>query len=463
MFKKLDKKDIQFLTEIVGKEFITVGGDIDHEYAHDELKNVSGAPEAHVFVSDKYQISNIMTYAYDHNIPVTVRGAGTGLVGSCVPVHGGILLNTSKMNKIIELDTVNLTLTVEPGVILLDIYEAVEKENLFYAPDPGEKTATIGGNISTNAGGMRAIKYGVTRDWVRGLEVVLPNGEIIQTGGKIVKNSTGYALKDLIIGSEGTLGIIVAATLKLISKPKKTISLLVPFSNREEAIKAAPVLIKNHVTPTAVEFLEKQSLQYSETFLGKKIPHNNFEAYLLLSYDGNTDEAVENDIKIASNMCLDLGAIDVFLVDTTERAKAVWTVRGGFLEAIKASTDEIDEIDVCLPRSTVSGYLAFAREISEKMNIRIPYFGHIGDGNLHIYFCKDNLEVTQWKDVVDKGFKLMYDKAFEMGGVVSGEHGIGYAKKQYMVDLLGDTQIQLMKGIKQVFDPKGILNPSKVI
>lgn len=463
MFKKLDQKDILFLTGIVGKDAVTAFGDIDHEYAHDELKNVSGMPEAHVFVTDKFQVSTIMKYAFEHSIPVTVRGAGTGLVGACVPVHGGILLNTSKMNRIIELDNVNLTLTVEPGVLLLDIYEAVDKENLFYAPDPGEKTATIGGNISTNAGGMRAIKYGVTRDWVRGLEVVLPNGEIIQTGGKMVKNSTGYGLKDLIIGSEGTLGIIVSATLKLISKPKKTVSLLVPFHNREEAIKAAPVLIKNHVTPTAVEFLEKQSLQYSETFLGKKIPHNNYEAYLLLSYDGNTDEAVEHDIKIASNMCLELGAIDVFLVDTAERAKQIWTVRGGFLEAIKSSTDEIDEIDVCLPRSAVSAYLAYAREISEKLNIRIPYFGHIGDGNLHIYFCKDHLKELDWKKVVEKGFKLMYDKAFEMGGVVSGEHGIGYAKKTYMVDLLGNTQIELMKGIKHVFDPKGILNPSKVI
>lgn len=463
MFKQLDRHDIEVLTNIVGIEHITVGGDIDHEFTHDELKNVSGKPEAHVYVSDKYQVSKIMAYAYEQNLPVTVRGAGTGLVGSCVPVHGGILLNTSKMNHIIELDNVNLTLTVEPGVLLLDIYEAVEKENLFYAPDPGEKTATIGGNISTNAGGMRAIKYGVTRDWVRGLEVVLPNGEIIQTGGKVVKNSTGYGLKDLIIGSEGTLGIIVSATLKLISKPKKTVSLLVPFHNREEAIKAAPVLIKNHVTPTAVEFLEKQSLQYSETFLGKKIPHNNFEAYLLLSYDGNTDESVENDIKIASNMCLELGAIDVFLVDTAERAKSVWTVRGGFLEAIKSSTDEIDEIDVCLPRSAVSAYLAYAREISEQLHIRIPYFGHIGDGNLHIYFCKDGMAQSDWESIVHKGFKLMYDKAFEMGGVVSGEHGIGYAKKAYMIDLLGDTQIQLMKGIKQVFDPKGILNPNKVI
>ncbi len=461
MFKRITERDIKAIKAIVAD--VKVGDEIDKEYAHDELGTVLAYPDMHVVVSTKQEISQVMAYAYQESIAVTVRGAGTGLVGACVPVEGGILLDTSKMNQIIELDKTNLTLTVEPGVLLLDIYEAVEKEGLFYAPDPGEKTATIGGNISTNAGGMRAVKYGVTRDWVRGLEVCLPNGELIKTGGKVVKNSTGYSIKDLIIGSEGTLGIIVEATLRLISKPKKTTSLLVPFENREQAIKAAPILIKDHVTPTAVEFLEKQSLQYSETFLGKKIPHNNFEAYLLLSYDGNSDSAVEADIEKASSMCLELGAIDCFLVDTSERAKTIWNVRGGFLEAIKASTDEIDEIDVVLPRAHISDYLAYVREVSEQMHMRIPYFGHIGDGNLHIYFCKDNMDESVWADKVKVGFNLLYQKAFSFGGLVSGEHGIGFAKKSYMVDLLGDTQITIMKGIKHVFDPKGILNPKKVI
>lgn len=462
MFKKVTKKDIAYFRSIVSGD-VFVGDDIKKEFAHDELGTVLAYPDAHIIVVTKSEISAVMAYAYKENIAVTVRGAGTGLVGACVPVEGGILLDTSKMNKIIELDKVNLTLTVEPGVMLLDIYEAVEKEGLFYAPDPGEKTATIGGNISTNAGGMRAVKYGVTRDWVRGLEICLSNGEIIKTGGKVVKNSTGYSIKDLMIGSEGTLGIIVEATLRLISVPKRTVSLLVPFENREQAIKAAPVLIKEHVTPTAVEFLEKQSLQYSETFLGKKIPHNNFEAYLLLSYDGNSDHSVDEDIKKASEMCLELGAIDCFLVDTAERSKSIWTVRGGFLEAIKASTDQMDEIDVVLPRSAISDFLSYVREISTKLSIRIPYFGHIGDGNLHIYFCKDNLDEKIWQEKLAEGFGLLYKRAFEMGGLVSGEHGIGFAKKAYMAELLGDTQMSIMRGIKKVFDPKGILNPNKVV
>jgi glycolate oxidase len=464
MFKKMNKNDFDYLTNIVGKHRIHIGELIEEDYSHDELGTVSNYPEAHVIVQKKEEVSKIMKYATQENICVTVRGAGTGLVGASVPIYGGILLDMSKMNKILELDKTNLTLRVQPGVLLLDIYECVEKENLFYAPDPGEKTATIGGNISTNAGGMRAIKYGVTRDWIRGLEVVLPNGEIEQFGGKVVKNSTGYGLKDLIIGSEGTLAIIVEATLKLIPKPKKSISLLVPFKNRDDAIAAAPQIIIDNVLPTAVEFLEKQSLQYSEEFLGKKIPHNNFEAYLLLSYDGNHDEEIEKEIEKASQLCIEkYNAIDVFLVDTDERRSSVWNVRDGFLEAIKSSSDEIDECDVVLPRSEISEFLKFVRELSKELNVRIPYFGHVGDGNLHIYFCKDNMSKQLWLDTLNKGFTKLYDEAAKHGGLISGEHGIGFAKKTYMEKRLGKVQIEIMRGIKKTFDPKGILNPGKII
>ncbi len=463
-YHRMNETDFNEIIAIVGKEQAFIGEHIEKDYAHDELGTVLSYPEIHVFVSDKYQVSKIMTYANEHNIPVTVRGSGTGLVGACVPLYGGILLDLSKMNKIIEMDKTNLTLRVEPGVLLMDIYEHVEKENLFYAPDPGEKSATIGGNISTNAGGMRAIKYGVTRDWVRGLEVVLPDGEIVQFGGKVVKNSTGYGLKDLIIGSEGTLAIIVEATLKLIPKPKKTVSLLVPFASREDAISAAPKLIMDHVLPTALEFLEKQSLQYSETFLGKKIPHNNYNAYLLISYDGNNEQAIEEDIEIASALCVDkYKALDVFLVDTEERRKSVWTVRGGFLEAIKASTTQIDECDVVLPRSNIGAFLEYVRKIADDLNIRIPYFGHVGDGNLHIYFCKDDLSDAEWQEKLQVGFHALYEKAFSFGGLVSGEHGIGFAKRTFMKKQLGDKQLAIMRGIKASFDPKHILNPGKVI
>lgn len=463
-YKTMDITDFFFLEKVVGKEHIIIKDEIEEDLAHDELKTVFSYPEIVVSVTDKNQVIKIMKYANKNLIPVTVRGSGTGLVGACVAIHGGILLDTTKMNKIIELDKTNMTLRVEPGVLLMEISEYVEKDNYFYAPDPGEKSATIGGNIATNAGGMRAVKYGVTRDWVRGLEVVTPAGELITTGGKVVKNCSGYSIKDLIIGSEGTLGIVVEATLKLIPLPKKTVSLLIPFNNIEDAMHAAPRVIMDHSIPTAVEFLEKNSLRFSEDFLGKKIPNANYDAYLLISYDGNSDEQINDDVEALSALCVnELNAIDVYLVDTDERKDSVWSARGAFLEAIKASTTEIDECDVVLPRSHINEYLKFTQAISKELDIRIPFFGHAGDGNLHIYFCKDDLTDQEWKEKTDIGFKKMYDKAFSFGGLVSGEHGIGYAKKQYLEQQVGKAQMAIMRGIKQVFDPNNILNPGKVI
>ena len=281
---------------------------------------------------------------------------------------------------------------------------------------------------------------------------------------KVVKNSSGYALKDLVIGSEGTLAIITEATLKLFPLPQKTVSLLIPFSTREDAINAVPRVIQEHSLPTAVEFLESDSLLFSEEFLGKKIPHADYPAYLLVSYDGNSDEQIQDDVDATSALCVDeLGAIDVYLVDTEERKTSVWSARGAFLEAIKASTTEIDECDVVLPRSKINEYLTFTKNVSTELNVRIPYFGHAGDGNLHIYFCKDDLQETEWKHILQVGFDKMYKKAFELGGLVSGEHGIGFAKKEYLAQQVGPTQIAIMKGIKQVFDPNNILNPGKVI
>lgn len=463
MYKKMDINDFNYIKTIFGEKNVYIGNEIEAEYTKDEMGMIVGYPEIRVVAKDKYQIAKLMEYATQMRIPVTVRGAGTGLVGACVATQGGVLLDMSAMNKIIELDKENTVLRVEPGVMLLDIYDCVEKEGLFYAPDPGEKTATIGGNISHNAGGMRAIKYGVTGDWIRGLEVVLADGTIIQTGGKVVKNSTGYPLKQLFIGTEGTLGIIVEATLKLTNLPKFSASLLVPFKKTLDAIQTAPILLQKHVTPTAIEYIDETSLKYSSQFLGKNIPHNDYPAYLLLSYDGTTLEALNHDLEEASKICIDQGAIDVYLVDTDERKRSVWDVRGAFLEAIKASTTEMDEIDVVLPRTHIAEYLKYTETVSKELGIRMPYFGHVGDGNLHIYFCRDQMDRDVFLKKIKEGFDLMYDKAFSLGGLVSGEHGIGYAKKEYMVRLLGEKQMSLMKGIKEVFDPLKILNPDKVL
>lgn len=464
MYKKITKEDRLYLENMLGDDRIFLYDESFESYAKDELGTIIHEPELIVKVLNKAEISKVMKYANQELIPVTVRGSGTGLVGASVPVHGGLVLDMSAMNKIIALDEENMVLEVEPGVLLMDIYEYVEPKGYFYAPDPGEKSATIGGNIATNAGGMRAVKYGVTRDWVRALEVVLPNGEITQMGRKVVKDTTGYSLKNLIIGSEGTLAVITKAYLKLVPRPNKTISLLVPFASLEAGIDKVPNILQSRVDPTAVEFFDRNTIGFSETFLGKKFPDSKSGAYILLTFDASSEEELQRKYHSAAELCLnELGAQDVLIVDTQERKDEVWKARGSFLEAIKGSTTQMDECDVVVPRAKVSEYIKFTYDLARKHEIRIPSFGHAGDGNLHIYICRDDLNEEVWIKKLDLVFDEMYEKAKEVGGLVSGEHGIGYAKKKYMKNILGDAQVELMRGIKKVFDPNNILNPSKVI
>lgn len=461
-YKKIDSKDVEFLKSIVGEENVLYGEEISEDYSHDELGGISNYPDVLVRVHATEEVSKIMKYAYENTIPVVARGSGTGLVGASVPLQGGIMIETTEMNHILELDEENLTLTLEPGVLLMEISKFVEEHDLFYPPDPGEKSATIGGNISTNAGGMRAVKYGVTRDYVRGLEVVLPNGDVLELGGKVVKNSSGYSLKDLIIGSEGTLGIVTKAILKLLPLPKKAISLLIPFKDIDSAIEMVPKIIKSKAVPTAIEFMQREVILAAEEFLGKKFPDNSSDAYLLLTFDGNSAAQVEADYATVADLCLNSGALDVFIVDTDERKESVWSARGAFLEAIKASTSEIDECDVVVPRNQVANFIKYTHELEKEFNVRIPSFGHAGDGNLHVYICRDDMDEETWKKKLNEVFDCMYKKSEELRGLVSGEHGIGYAKREYMFHQYGDQYMSIMKGIKATFDTKNILNPGKV-
>ncbi|WMJ80857.1 FAD-binding oxidoreductase [Clostridium sp. MB40-C1] len=461
-YNKVNAKDIEFIKEVAGIDNVLAGEEISEDYSHDELGGISHMPDVLVKVHSAEEVSKIMKHAYKNTIPVVARGSGTGLVGASVPIYGGIMVDLTEMNNILELDEENLTLTVEPGVLLMEIGKYVEEHDFFYPPDPGEKSATIGGNISTNAGGMRAVKYGVTRDYVRGLEVVLPTGEILELGGKVVKNSSGYSIKDLIIGSEGTLGVITKAVLKLLPLPKQSVSLLIPFLNFDKAIEMVPKIIKSKSIPTAIEFMTRDTILSAEEFLGKKFPDNSSDAYLLLTFDGNTSEQVEADYETVANLCLEEGALDVFIVDTDERKESVWSARGAFLEAIKASTTDMDECDVVVPRNRVAEFIKYTHDLEKEFDVRIPSFGHAGDGNLHVYICKDNLSDEDWKKKLKEVFECMYKKSEELKGLVSGEHGIGYAKREFMFHQYGEEYIRIMKGIKGVFDPKNILNPGKV-
>ncbi|MCT4631592.1 MAG: FAD-binding oxidoreductase [Firmicutes bacterium] len=461
-YKKIDNIDIDYLRNLVDKERIIYGSEISEDYSHDELGGIENYPEVVIRVISTEEVSKIMKYASGKNIPVVVRGSGTGLVGASVAMYGGIMIETVLMNNIIELDDENLTITVEPGLLLMDLSKYVEEYDLFYPPDPGEKSATIGGNINTNAGGMRAVKYGVTRDYVRGLTAVLPSGEIIEVGGKVVKNSSGYSMKDLIVGSEGTLCIVTKAVLRLLPLPKNTISLLVPFESIDSAIETVPKIIKSKSIPTAIEFMEKDLIVFASDFLGKKFPDTDSDAYLLLTFDGNTQSQVESEYENVARLCIEEGARDVFIVDTDERKESVWSARGAFLEAVKASTSEMDECDVVVPRNKIAEFIKYTRVIRDEIGVRIVNFGHAGDGNLHIDICRDEMDDETWKMKLDKAFDMMYKKSEELNGLVSGEHGIGYAKKEYMRRQYGEIQVELMKGIKRTFDPEYILNPGKI-
>jgi len=462
IYKKVDDDDIKFLENLLGHERVFCGDKISEDYCHDELNTVRAYPEVLADVLSAEEISRVMKYAYEKDIPVVVRGSGTGLVGSSVPIHGGIMLSMARMNKILEIDDENLTLTVEPGVLLMEISKFAEDNDLFYPPDPGEISATIGGNISTNAGGMRAVKYGVTRDYVLGLELVLPDGEILNVGGKVVKDSSGYSIQDLVCGSEGTLAIITKAILRLLPLPKKTISLLVPFPDLDAAIGTVPKIIKAKIIPTAIEFMQREVIIAAEEFLGKKFPDSSADAYLLMTFDGNSKEEIEKDYSRVAEICLAEGAYDAYITDTSERKEAVWSARKTFLEAVKASTTEMDECDVVVPRNKVAEFINFTHGLEKEFKIRVRSFGHAGDGNLHIYILRDKLDEKTWNKKLDAVFKKMYQKAQSLGGLVSGEHGIGYAKKEFLSQQYGESYMRLMLNIKMAFDPKNILNPGKI-
>lgn len=462
-YKPFTAEDIANIQAIINDDSrVFFGENLSEDYSHDELGGTYSMPDIVVKALNAREISQIMKYAYDNNIPVTPRGAGTGLVGSSVPMEHGIMIDTTLMNHVLELDEENLTITVEPGVLLMELAAFVQDHGLFYPPDPGEKSATIGGNISTNAGGMRAVKYGVTRDFVRGLEVVLPNGDIVEFGGKVVKNSSGYDLKDLIIGSEGTLAMITKATLKLLPLPAKAISLLIPFPTLKQAIDTVPLIIKSKSIPTAIEFMQREVIEDAEEYLGKAFPDKQSDAYLLLKFDGNSTEEIERAYDSVAQLCLDQGALDVLYSDTEEREDSIWKARGAFLEAIKGSTTYMDEVDMVVPRNRVNEMVQFLHELQDVVGLRIKSFGHAGDGNLHAYMLKDDLSDEEWEKRMSDGMERVYAKARELKGQVSGEHGIGFAKKMYLKESLPADNLDLMNGIKRVFDPKNILNPHKI-
>ncbi len=425
----------------------------------DTLGRLRGRADALVFVKSTEEVSALLKYACKNKIAVTPRGAGTNLVGSTVPEKGGIIIDLSLMNRILEFDAETFTATVEPGVLLKDFQAFVESRGFFYPPDPGEKTASIGGNIATNAGGMRAVKYGVTRDYVRGLEVVLADGRIARFGGKNVKDASGLSLKNLIIGSEGTLAVITKCILKIIPKPEFSVSALVPFASLEEGISTVQKILSANANPTAVEFVERKVIALGELFTGIKYPSPEAASYILLTFDGNRNEVLENADRIRK-LVIENGALDYVLLNESLYAQDIWKVRGCLVKAVEAVSEQ-EPVDLVVPINRVADFVKFVNKTEEETGMQMVAFGHAGDGNVHLCVVRGSRDEESWKTELRKNMETVYGKAYELGGLTSGEHGIGISKRYFYLKETPLVNLDVMNAIKDSLDPNHILNDGK--
>ena len=447
---------------------VVVGANINPDYSRDEMPIYGTCmPEASIDVLTTAEVSAIMKVCDRYHIPVTTRGAGTGLVGGAVPLYGGLVLCTSKMNKILAFDEEHFAVTTQPGVLLETLKAAALQRGLMYPPDPGQKLATIGGNVSTNAGGMRAIKYGTTKDYVRGMTVVLANGDILELGANVAKTSMGYNLTQLLTGSEGTLGIITELVLKLVKAPKMEISVMAPFRDLATALETVCPIFQSSFRPAALEFFERDILILSEEYVGKSVWPREVngelvQAYLLLIFDGDYLDELDPILENVGQFLLDAGAMEVFVADTASRIKDIWTARSAFLECVFDSYKLYDENDVVVPINRIAEFVSFFTEDARQYDFEVRYMGHAGDGNLHIFGVSNNMEEEDFKHQIHQWMVAMYEKALEMGGELTGEHGIGFGKVPYFEHYVGERVIDLHQGIKRVFDPKLILNPGKI-
>ena len=463
MYRKVDASIVTALRQIVGEENVLVDSEAMAPYTHDEVVGLQGSPEVVVKATSAQQVSQVFKLAQRERVPVTPRGAGMGLSGGAVPTCGGIVLSLEKMNHILEIDRANLMVTVEPGVITGNIHRAVEAEGLFYPPDPASlDSCSIGGNIAEGAGGPRAVKYGVTEDYVCGLEAVLPSGEIISLGGKLVKNVTGYNLVQLLVGSEGTLAVVTKIILRLIPLPQIQVDLLVPFDDFQAAADTVSDIIAHRILPTAIEFMEQDSLLAVERLLHKEVPYRDAAAHLLIQLDGNRQEMVDADMEMVGDLCLQHGARDVLVAQDKRMRDRLWETRRMIIESLKHESPINHMEDVVVPRAEIPHLLKGVKDIAGRHSVRIVSFGHAGDGNVHVNVLKDDMPEGWWQALVPQVSEELYHLTLSLGGTITGEHGIGVTRRRYLPMALDEAQIEIMRGIKESFDPNHILNPGKI-
>jgi len=462
-YSDISKDDILFFKELLGENYIFTDLQSIFDYSHDETEDLKFPPNIVLKPLLTEQVSSILDYCNKNNIAVTPCGARTGLSGGSLPIMGGVALSLEFFNKIIEIDERNLQATVEPGVINQVFRDEVEKKNLFYPPDPASKGSSfLGGNIAVNSGGPKALKYGVTKDYVINLEVVLPTGEIIWTGANVLKNSTGYDLTSLMIGSEGTLGIITKIVFRLIPLPQKDISILVPFNSAVKACEAVSAVFSAGITPSALEFIERDAIDWTLKYTDIKMDiDSKVQAHLLIEVDGNNLDILFDECEKISNIMYEYESGEILLADSKDQKDRLWKMRRAVGEAVKSNSIYKEE-DTVVPRAELPLLLSGVKEIGKNYGFKSVCYGHAGDGNLHINIIKGNMSDHHWDNEISKGIREIFELTKKLGGTISGEHGIGYVQKQYLDIVFSKKEIELQKGLKNLFDPKNILNPGKI-
>jgi glycolate oxidase len=462
MYNKIDSKILQKLGDILGKEFVYTDSDSIEKFSKDETEDFVFPPEVVVKPNTAEQISDILKLANENLIPVIPRGGGTGLSGGALPIEGGICISMERFNRILEIDENNFQAVVEPGVITQVFQEELESRGLFYPVDPASRgSCFLGGNIAECSGGPRAAKYGTTKDYVLGLQFVTPTGEIIDSGARTIKNVTGYNLSQLIVGSEGTLGIVTKIIFKILSLPKYKKVLLAAFDSVENCITSVAEFYKAGLVPSALEFLTKEAVKAAEEHLGKPFPNSDSDAQLLIELDGNNENVLDEEIGLIAEVAEKYGVTDIILAEDRQKMEDLWALRRSVGEAVK-SISTYKEEDTVVPRFSLPELAKGIKEVSEKYGITIIFYGHAGDGNLHVNILKKSLSDEEWNTKVDIAVEEIFKLTVSLGGMISGEHGIGYSQKKYLPIALSISQIELMKQIKKTFDPNNILNPGKI-
>lgn len=461
---KLTAAVIESFRNIVGTEYTILDEESMHPYGHDETEDLHFIPDVVLRPKSPEEISKILQICHRERIPVTPRGAGTGLSGGALPHLGGVVLSTDRLNTIITVDERNLQVITEPGVITEVLQDAVKSKGLFYPPDPSSRgSCFIGGNVAENSGGPKAVKYGVVKDYVLNLEIVLPTGEIIWTGANVLKNATGYNLTQLIVGSEGTLGIVTKIVLRLIPLPKYDLLMLVPFDSAENACAAVSAIFTAGYTPSAMEFMERDALEWVSKFLDTSavdIPPE-VQAHLLIEADGNSIDVLMQEMEGISEIVQQYGCGEILFADDVQQKAELWKMRRRVGEAVKSHSIYKEE-DTVVPRAELPVLLKGVKDIGRKYGFHSVCYGHAGDGNLHVNIIKGNLTDEEWNGSLRDGIREIFLLVKSLGGTLSGEHGIGLVQKEYMDIIFDQTQLKLMKEIKKVFDPNNILNAGKI-